>query len=49
MLIDMLIIINNIVDNNKRSVIISEFRGGLFYETPKNMHFCNINNINNKY
>ena len=45
----MLIIINNIVDNNKKSVIISEFRGGLFYETPKNMHFCNINNINNKY
>ncbi len=39
----------NPIDNNKKSVIISEFRGGLFYETPKNMHFYNINNINNKY
>ena len=42
MLIDMLIIINNIVDNNKKSMSIIEIKGGLFYEVPKNVDFSNV-------
>lgn len=49
MLIDMLIIINNIVDNNKKSMSIIEIKGGLFYEVPKNVDFSNVDLTNSNH
>ena len=49
MLIDMLIIINNIVDNNKKSMSIIEIKGGLFYEVPKNVDFSNVDVTNSNH
>ena len=47
MLIYKLIIIRLIVDNNKISIKLIEYRGGIFYEVAKNVLFSNINVVDN--
>lgn len=49
MLIYKLIIIRLIVDNNKISIKLIEYRGGIFYEVAKNVVFGNIDVVDKHY